>query len=424
MPPMVQAIDEWRATGQLPQARRNDLRNIVHGAITARLMLEDGFGGSPLWVDAKKEMGDSGFDPQIAIKIGDQKVAEPVVTIDAEDTKAVRALRAIAWVAATGDWNSVENGQELQVLVEEQVSAWTHDVSNTLLPDRDNHEDAELVVAAHALLAMSKALGIPDAFKSDGLSRSRALFAPEVDANRPRQKLRQWQERTCYSSQRLSRKQLQFRVLRLASFAQGTGSPVALDLPRLIRALRGKESVWDLPAASGRLGEIVVWIQTLQSMLPGLRDEAIDMVPDLSELGGTLLEAIKQLDTLVVERATNGQLPAVINQVQLSAAGKAIKQGDQNRIESVRSKLDAWDSLSADDQLRLLTDDWDDAANRVRNWHATATVAVQALEAKLGTGANSAAQLEYEQTRTALLTTLQTVADLLEPAGSTEKETV
>ena len=42
---MVQAIDEWRATGQLPQARRNDLRNMVHGAVAARLMLDDGLGG-------------------------------------------------------------------------------------------------------------------------------------------------------------------------------------------------------------------------------------------------------------------------------------------------------------------------------------------------------------------------------------------
>lgn len=420
-PGLVQALDAWNATGLMTQTVRNRLRNLIHGVVTARLMFDDGLGGSPLWTDAKKPW-DTAFNAQSSIKIGDQLVAQPLITIDRADTNAVRALRALVWLDATGEWNAVEKGEELQILVEEQLSAWTAAVGDVLLPDRDKRDDTELAVTAHALLAVSKALGVPEAFKDDALSRARALFAPvTINPALPRQKLRVWQQRLSQDAQRLSREQLQLRVLRLASFTQGVGASQALDLPRITRALRGKESGTGLPAATGLLGETVGWIEAHQAMLPSLRDEASTVVPDLSSLGGELTEVIKQLDSLVTERAAVGQIPAAINQNGLSMAGKAIRPGDQNRVEAVRSKLDGWDSLSQDDQVRLLTDDWDETAARVLQWHTLATAAIQALETKLGDGTNSAAQLEYEETRSALLAALQELADLLDPAGETKE---
>ncbi|MDQ0679676.1 energy-coupling factor transporter ATP-binding protein EcfA2 [Arthrobacter pascens] len=420
-PGLVQILDDWNATGLMTQTVRNRLRNLVHGAVTGRLMFDDGLGGSPLWTDAKKPW-DTAFNAQSSIKIGDQLVAQPLITIDRTDPTAVRALRALVWFDSTGEWNAVEKGEELQILVEEQLSAWTAAVGDALLPDRDKRDDTELAVTAHALLAASKALGIPEAFKDDSLSRARALFAPvTVNPSLPRQKLRAWQQRLSQDSQRLSREQLQLRVLRLASFTQGAGVPQALDLPRVTRALRGKESGTDLPAATGLLGETVKWIKMHQGMLPSLRDEASTMVPDLSTLGGELSEVIKQLDSLVTERAAVGQIPAAINQNGLTTAGQAIRPGDQNRVEGARSKLDDWDALSLDDQVRFLTDDWDEAAARVLQWHTLATTTIQALETKFGGGANSAAQLEYEKTRAELLTTLQELAELLDQAGETKE---
>lgn len=414
-PVLVQAIDGWRASGALRQGDRKDLRNLVHAAVAARLMFDEGLGGSTSWTELKKPW-DAAFDAQHSIKIGDQNVAQPLITIDRGDTNAVRALRALAWVNETGQWGVVENGEELQILVEEQVSNWTAAVSEVLLPDRDNRDDAELAATANALLTMSKALGAPEAFRDDALSRTRALFSPvTVNPVLPRQKLRQWQQRVSQGSQRLTREQLQQRVLRLASFTQGTGNPLALDLPRVTRALRGKESGIGLPPTTGLLGETIKSIEMLHGMLPELRHEARTMVPDLSELGGDLLEVIKQLEGLLTERASAGQLPSVINRADLAAAGKAIKHGDQNRIEGVRAKLDGWDSLSLDDQVRLLTDDWDEAAARVGHWLGLATRAIQALETKLGWGANSAAQVEYDQARSELVATLENVATLLAP---------
>jgi hypothetical protein len=414
-PELVQAVDNWRATGHLLQAKRNELRQIVHAAVTARLALEDGLGGNPMWTNGGKQW-DTTFEAQTSIDFSDRQVAGALITIDKSDDGAVRVLRALAWVNSTENWHSVENGEVLQRLVEDKVSAWTAAVNNALLSQRDRRDDPELAVAAHTLLAMSKALGIPDAFKDDALSRTRALFAPSpLGPDVPRPKLRQWQQRISEDSQRLTRSQLRQRVLRLASFTRGTGDPLALDLPRVTKALRGKDTDGDLPPSTGLLEETAKTVWARHDALPDVRDEASAMVPDLSDLGGELPEIVKQLENLVTERANAGQLPSAINRPDLTAAGKAIKPGDQSRVEGVRAKIDDWDQLSVDDQVRLLTDDWDAAAARVRQWLGLATQAIHALETKLGGDTNSAAQVEYDQTRSSLVVTLQSVAALLDP---------
>lgn len=416
-PALVQAIDDWRAKGLLQQRDRNELRQIVHAAVSARLVLEDGLGGGPMWTNAGKQW-DRAFESTISIALGGQQFAGALITINRDDDNDVRALRALAWVNQTGDWRAVENGEMLQRLVEEKVTGWSADVSNALFPQRDEKEDAELAVAANTLLAVSKALGVPDAYKDDAVSRTRALFASApITPVAPRQKFQVWQQRISNDPQRLTRQQLQQRVLRLASFTQGAGSPLALDLPRLTRALRGKARSADLSPASGLLGETAKWIEMLQGMLPDLREEACASVPDLSELGAELPELVKHLDNLVAERAAVGELPSAINRLDLSAAGRAIKQGDQNRVERVAAKLECWETLLVDDQIRLLSDDWDEAAARVRNWTTLAGAAVAALEARLGSGGTSAAQLEYEEERSALLASLQELGELLDPFG-------
>lgn len=418
VPAIVQAIDAWRATGLLRQRERNDLRQIIHTAVTARLALEDGLGGSPMWTGLGKHW-DATFDAQTSIAIGDQHVAGTLITISKDDDEDVRALRALAWVNSAEDWHSVDNGEVLQRVVEEKVSAWAAAVNDVLFSQRDMRDDPELAVAAHTLLEISKSLGVSDAFKDDALSRTRALFAPSpivLGSQVSRPKLRQWQQRNSEDSQRLTRAQLQERVLRLASFTQGAGRPLALDLPRVAKALRGKEAGSGLAPSTGLLEESAKAVRARLEALSELRDEALTKVPDLSDLGGELPEVIKHLENLVTERAAAGQLPAAIDRPNLTAAGRAIKPGDHNRVEGLRTKLDEWQQLSTDDQIRLLTDDWDEATARVRQWHDLATSAVQALEAKLGGGESSAAQLEYDHTRSALIASLTNVAALLDPA--------
>jgi energy-coupling factor transporter ATP-binding protein EcfA2 len=420
-PVLVQAIDRWRGTGLLRQGPRNELRQILHAAVLARLSLEDGLGGSPMWTSTGKQW-DRAFEAQTAIAISEDAGPNTVISIGEGDDEDVRALRALAWVNAAGTWRDVDNGEVLQRIAEEKLTAWTAAVNKALVPERDNRDDSELAVAAHTLLAMSKALGIPDAFKDDALSRTRALFAPaQVDAKASRPRLQQWQQRISADSQRLTRAQLRQRVLRLASFTQGTsGSPLALDLPRVTRALRGKDVGIESPASTGLLQATATTVQARLGALSEVRDEATALVPDLSDLGGDLPDVIKKLEGLVAERANSGQLPGAIVKADLTTAGRAIKQGDQGRVEALRARLDAWDVLSVDDRIRALTDDWDESTGRVRQWLALATGAVWALETKLGGGANTAAQVEYDQARESLVTTLQSLRALLVPIAESD----
>lgn len=422
LPELVQVIDNFRATGRLLQAPRNDLRGFVHSAVIARLVLEDGLGGNPMWNRAGKQW-DKAFDSATSIAIGEQAGPSTLITIDRENDDDVRVLRALAWVNAVGAWRNVENGEDLQRLVEEKVAQWSATVSETLFPERDKREDPELAVVANTLLSMSKALGISDAFKDDALSRTRALFvaAPEPDLDPSRPKFRRWQSRVSSDPQRLSRDQLQQRVLRLASFTQGSGSPLALDLPRITKALRGKDAGDDLPDAAGLLQETATAVRGRLASLDDVKDEANAFVPDLSDLGGDLLDVVRRLEGLVVERATAGQLPGAVDRVGLAAAGKALKQGDHNRVQSTKEKLNLWDQLSSDDRLRLLSDDWDDASMRVRHWLSLATRAVETLEQRLGEGGNTEVQLEYDQARQALILTLEAAASHLSHLDDPER---
>lgn len=418
-PALVQAIDKWRATGQLIQSQRKELRNIVHAAVAARLSFDDGLGGSSGWTPQGRKQWDVVFDSQTSIALGDPQMAGTIIAITPDNDEDVRALRALAWVDTTANWRSVKDGEMLQRLAEEKVSAWALAVSNALFSYRDERDDPELAVAARTLLSMSKALGIPDAFKDDALSRTRALFSASPlgpDVSRP--KLRQWQMAMSEDSQKLTRAQLQERVLRLGSFTQaaGRGRPLALDLPRVMKALRGQDSGSDTAPSTGLLEATAKSVRARHNALPDVRDEASTVVPDLSGLGGELPEIIKRLETLITERASAGQLPGVINRSELISAGKAIKPGDQKRIEGVRDKIDDWDQLQIDDRIRLLTDDWDEPARRVRQWFDLATHAIRALEDKLGKGTDSAAQVEYSQTHLALMSTLRETTKFLESA--------
>ncbi|MFI8775094.1 protein DpdH [Gordonia sp. NPDC062954] len=424
LPRLVQAVDGWRSKGLLIQGNRNELRRLVHGAVVLRLSFDDGLGGTLMWTDAGKQW-DSAFGAQTAIGFADQANPDAIITLDPKNDEDVRTLRALAWVNDQGDWRSLENGEFLQRFVEEKVSAWSELVTAALLPARDTKDDPELEVAANTLLTMSKALGVSDAFREDALTRTQALFAPAPSvphASRPR--LQQWQKVVVADPQRLSRNQLQQRVLRLASFTQGpTGSPIALDLPRVIRALRGRDAASDLPASTGLLEDTANTVRTRLTALSGVRDEAGALLPDISNLGGELADVAKRIDMLVAERAKAGQLPGGIIPSDLRNAGRVINPGDAGRVQSIGSRLRTWTELSVDQQIRLLTDDWDEPVDRVATWLKLASQAVRALEENLGSGTNTAAQLEYNQARQALIDSLQAAAGFLSTAQGSEETT-
>ncbi|MFC8235888.1 protein DpdH [Streptomyces sp. NPDC057284] len=409
-PILVRAVDHWRTTGELKQNHRNDLRNIVHTAITGCLAFDDGYGGdSGDWTKGGVELAPI-FDAKNSIALDGSSLQTALISIQRDNDEDVRALRALAWVHDNESWESVPNGEVLQRLCLERVQAWAKRVSAYLLPQ---HGDVELARLAHALLAISKALGIADAYKSDAPSRVKAIFASPSKlaeaAERPQ--LRRWQDRFIGTEQKPDRNNLQRRLLRLTAYRQGTGKPLAVDLPRLLRAVRDttREEAWpeQVPVV---ITQMVDGIHTRLTTLDPILKEAQNLAPDVSELGGDVAEAAKALNTLVVELASLGQSTGSINGLDLANAAKAVKPSDLKKVKDLGEGLNAWDTLTVDERLRLVTRDWEGPAQRIRDWLVPALDAVKVLEQKLQTGPASETQREYDETLERLVAGLETLS--------------
>ncbi|MEW2130631.1 protein DpdH [Streptomyces sp. NPDC005435] len=420
-PPLVQAVDEWHKTGQLVQSHRNDLRKIVHTAIIGCLGLEDGFGGdSGDWVRARAELAPS-FDANTSIALDGSGLQTALISIDHRNVEDVRVLRALAWVNAKESWENVEQGDALQSLCVNKVQEWADSVSASLLPAQG--DDAELARLVHALLSVSRVLGIADSYKSDALSRVKALFARPSKLADPVQRpyIRRLQDRYTSADPKADRNLLQRRLLRLTSYRQGTGKPLAIDLPRLVRAIRDDAAEAPWPAhVPEQIRKVADDVKKRTTMLDPVLDETRRLVPDVSDLGGDVAEVAHALNTLLSDLAALGRSANSINPSALHDAVKSVKAGDLKKVTDLRKGLDAWPTLTADQRLRLMTLD-EGPALRIRAWLDPALEAVNALEQQLQAGPASEAQREYDETLQRLVAGLETlsreVMDVVGPEG-------
>ncbi|MEV6416168.1 protein DpdH [Kribbella sp. NPDC051718] len=414
LPGLVRAVDHWHETGELIQGDRTRLRRIVHGAVTAYLDLDDGFSGASWWTSGDKHLAPS-FDATNGVALDDNKLADALLPISRKDNSNVRVLRALAWLDTVEDWTDIPKGDELQRLCDQKVRSWATIVGQNLIPARDRRDDPELAQLAHALLTISKALGIPEAFKADPYNRVKALFAqaPVPQDAQARPVLRRWQEViSTEGGQRIGRENLQQRLLRLASYSQGFGKPLGLDVGRLSRALRDKAADGQWPAETPSLvREACDTILSHSQALDEVRIEALALLPDTSEIPDDISDAIAALSSLFRELSTAGLLPLSIDQGSIIAAGKAVKATDQRTLEKVRTDLLRWDVLSSDERLQVLTSDWDGAAANVRAWLVPAEQALAILERRFETGPVSEAQQDYEKTRADLLAAVAGLAE-------------
>jgi hypothetical protein len=324
-----------------------------------------------------------------------------------------------------GTWVDVPDGERLQRLTEARIQVWVARVTQVLFPPAQAEDDPELARLAHTLLAIAKSLGIGDAYRSDASSRIRALFAPppaRPDPD-PRPQLASMQSYVALgTTSRLNRSQLQQRLLRRASYSQGSGKPLALDLYKVGRAVREAHADLAWPASMPDL--VVNSVGTITTRLEAidpLRAEAAAMAPDLRDLGGDIAEVAAELITLVNERASAAALPGGINVADLQAAARAVKPGDQKVMETIRAELDRWSELTADEQMKLVTGDWDDSARRVKAWLDLAERAVDLLANSLENAPASDAQHEYAEAREQLIEDLTVMADALAAIPAAEE---
>ncbi|MGW1802219.1 protein DpdH [Streptomyces sp. NPDC001984] len=417
-PSLVRAVDEWHKTGELLQSHRNDLRKIVHTAVIGCLGLEDGYGGdSGDWTKARAELTPS-FDANTSIALDGSGLQTALISIDHRNVEDVRVLRALAWVNAKESWENVEQGDALQSLCVNKIQEWADSVSASLLPPQG--DDAELGRLAHALLSVSRALGIADSYKSDALSRVKALFAspPKLADATQRPSTRRLQDRFISADPKADRNVLRRRLLRLTSYRQGTGKPLAIDLPRLVQAMRDDAASAPWPEhVPEQIRNVVDGIEKRITTLDPLLNETRRLVPDVSDLGGDVAEVAHALSTLLSDLASLGQSANSINAPALQGAAKSVKAGDLKKVTDLSEGLDAWPTLTADQRLRLVTLD-EGPALRIRAWLDPALEAVKVLEQKLQAGPASEAQREYGETLERLVAGLETLSrEVMDVAG-------
>ncbi|RMI92271.1 hypothetical protein BIU87_18960 [Streptomyces sp. ZS0098] len=415
-PTLVQAVDEWHSSGKLLQSHRNDLRKIVHSAVIGFLGLEDGYGGdSGDWTKARAEFTPS-FDANTSIALDGSALQTALISIDHRNVEDVRVLRALAWVNAKGSWEDVPQGDALQSLCVNRVQKWADSVSACLLPSEG--DDAELGLLAHALLSVSKALGIADSYRNDALSRVKVLFASPPKLADPvyRPHMRRLQDR--FVDPKADRDTLQRRLLRLTSYRQGTGKPLAIDLPRLVRAMRddAAEAPWPEHVPE-QIRKAADDIKKRTTALDPMLDEIRRLAPDVSDLGGDVAEVAHALNTLLSDLAALGQSTNSISPLALHDAAKSVKASDLKKVTELAEGLDAWPTLTADQRLRLMTLD-ERPALRIRAWLDPAREAVNALGQKLQAGSASEAQREYDETLQRLVAGLETLSrEVMDVAG-------
>lgn len=418
-PTLVRAVDGWLATDNIRMNDVNELRNIVFRAVRQRLAFDDGYGGDGLWGNDKALA--PGFEAKM-IEFSQSKLANSVLPMDKSNADDMRALRALAWANSKGNWAEIPDGERLQRLAETAIDRWTTLVGAALLPPKLPNDDTELARLAEVLLNISRALGVADAFKSDTASRIRALFAPtpgrtDLDLRPGLRSLHGFLLDGTGSGNtvtRVGRGQLQQRLLRHASYSQGDGKPLALDLGKVAKVVGNGTVAAPWPASTPDL--IVSSVSTIEARLASidsLRAEAMQLVIDLSDLGGDLADVAKELLVLVNERSAAGALPGGINPADLQAAAKAVKPSDQRKVEAAFAELGRWDQLTSEEKLQVVNGDWDEPARRVGAWLHLARQTVRLLEQSLGNGNPSQVQREYAEARDQLVTDLTAMAALI-----------
>ena len=332
----------------------------------------------------------------------------------------MRALRALAWANHKNNWAEVPDGERLQRLTETAIDRWATRVGGTVLPPQRPNDDTELARLVEVLLSIARALGIADAFKSDTASRIRALFAPipartDLESRAGLRSLHGFLVDGAGSGNsvtRVGRGQLQQRLLRHASYSQGSGKPLALDLSKVAKVVRSGAAGAPWPESTPDLVKSSVsTIEARLASIDSLHAEASNLVPDLSDLGGDLADVAAELLVLVNERADAGALPGGINPADLQAAAKAVKPGDQRKVEATFAELSRWDQLTIEEKLQVLNGDWDEPARRVGTWLRMARQTVRLLEHSLGNGSPSDVQREYAEARDQLIADLTAMAD-------------
>ena len=215
-------------------------------------------------------------------------------------------------------------------LSEQWLDRWSAEVRQNLFLSKEETYRTELVSLVSALLLSAQMLGFRVSPESDLPDIIEALLADAtVNAGLPPDLVGLQDIALRGAGASASRADLQNRLLRMASFAQGDGDPSALDVPRLADAVASIEyppqRIDSFPSEVQRyiavltqkLSEVDSLLGNLQELLP----PTCDIAP------GELRSTVASVNEVLEKAATGAHLPTGVDRRQIKQDGAELQTG-------------------------------------------------------------------------------------------------
>ncbi len=382
---LIARVEEWGLTGEIPQADRTRVLDLIIDAIAPRLGLADGAGGPLLW------RSDAGLSPKLTLEFvaleGTAPARDPGRVVIPRNDTTVIAIGYLAQFRESGSWRSAggSSARRATDLVLERIAA---DVRRMII-QRD-----ELLEALPDVLATLRAAAwtmTPDqALDSDLADLVPLLLVPAGDI--PDDSGAEAMRLAAGTREGVRQKQLVDLVLRTVGYSQGAAPPSVVDAAMLLEALEAAPTLPDperVPISVATYAKLVGQVlspKQLQARIVGLRA----VLPDLSIVGDDVDELVRDLSQSLTTLQQAGKLGASI--VALSDLPTRMKEPASTiaRLRSFAELVDGLDPSRTQDALRALSDAGSrEAAQNLATWISDCEKVLAAIE-RLATEEGSA----------------------------------
>ena len=341
---LTKILESWGSTGQITQADRGMVIDLILGAVAPRLSLAEGLGGPVAW------RADSGLLPTLTrefFALADTAPAQqPGRVIIPRDDRMVRGLSLLSQFRTRGSWQAVGGGEARRIaeLELERIVATTQEV---IVRSADMESALPQVAAALRasawVFAPSRALDAGDAELLALMLTSSTIG----DAASPEAK------RLGAGAKGVKHDRLVTQALRTIGYSQGEAVPAVIDAVMLMDALRTAPTIPDVQKFPKSTEDYAKLLNTVLS--PRQLQERIgrlqSMVPDVAIVGIDVDALIRDLGQALTILQQAGKLSAAA--VNLSDLPTRLKD-PAAKFERVRTFADSVADLDPSDTARTL----------------------------------------------------------------------
>ena len=407
---LIARVEEWGLTGEIPQADRTRVLDLLIDAVAPRLGLAEGLGGPLLW------RSDAGLSPKLTPEFvaleGTAPAREPGRVVIPRNDTTVIAIGHLARFRESGSWRGAGGSSSRRAvdLALEQIAA---DVHRMILRREELFEALPHVLST--LRAAAWTMTPHHALDADQADLVQLLLVPAADI--PAGSGPEATRLAAGTRDGVRPKQLVDLVLRTVGYSQGPAIPSVIDAAMLFEALEAAPPLPDperVPTSVSTYAKLVGQLlspKQLQARIHDLRAA----LPDLSIIGDDVDELVRDLSQSLTTLQQAGKLGAAI--VALSDLPTRMKDPASTvaRLRSFSEVVDGLDSSQTQDALRALSDAVSlETARELATWIRDCEKALLAIERFETDESSTSSPLDTALSH--LESSLEELADVMEVA--------